>query len=58
MQEITNPAKETATCSQFCPVVGFEASAGGLEAFSDVLHHLPVDTGLAMSRRIARCGRN
>ncbi len=34
--------------TQFCPVVGFGASAGGLEAFTDVLRHLPVDTGLAI----------
>jgi two-component system CheB/CheR fusion protein len=30
-----------------CPVVGFGASAGGLEAFSEVLAHLPEDTGMA-----------
>src|ERR1700689_587828 len=30
-----------------CPVVGFGASAGGLEAFSEVLAHLPPDTGMA-----------
>src|ERR1700688_322868 len=30
-----------------CPVVGFGASAGGLEAFSEVLAHLPADTGMA-----------
>ncbi|MCC6858426.1 MAG: PAS domain-containing protein [Bryobacterales bacterium] len=30
-----------------CPVAGFGASAGGLEAFTDVLQHLPEDTGLA-----------
>lgn len=29
-----------------CPVVAFGASAGGLEAFQEVLHHLPADTGL------------
>lgn len=30
-----------------CPVVGFGASAGGLEAFQEILQALPSDTGLA-----------
>jgi two-component system CheB/CheR fusion protein len=30
-----------------CPIVGIGASAGGLEAFTQLLKHLPVDTGLA-----------
>jgi two-component system, chemotaxis family, CheB/CheR fusion protein len=31
-----------------CPtVVGVGASAGGLEAFTELLHHLPDDTGMA-----------
>ncbi|HJW75612.1 MAG TPA: chemotaxis protein CheB, partial [Thermoleophilia bacterium] len=30
-----------------CPVVGIGASAGGLEAFSQLLEHLPNDTGMA-----------
>lgn len=29
------------------PVVGIGASAGGLEAFTQLLKHLPLDTGLA-----------
>ena len=29
------------------PIVGIGASAGGLEAFSQVLQHLPLDTGMA-----------
>lgn len=29
------------------PVVGVGASAGGLEAFTNLLHHLPMDTGMA-----------
>lgn len=31
-----------------CPVVGIGASAGGLEAMSDLLHELPGDTGFAI----------
>ncbi len=30
------------------PIVGIAASAGGLEAFTDLLGHLPVDTGMAV----------
>lgn len=30
-----------------CPIVGVGASAGGLEAFSQLLEHLPDDTGMA-----------
>jgi two-component system CheB/CheR fusion protein len=33
---------------RLCDVVGVGASAGGLEAFSAVLEHLPADTGLAI----------
>src|SRR4028119_1309718 len=29
------------------PVVGIGASAGGLEAFTQILNHLPTDTGMA-----------
>ena len=29
------------------PIVGIGASAGGLEAFTHLLEHLPVDTGMA-----------
>src|SRR4051812_1908369 len=29
------------------PIVGVGASAGGLEAFSDLLRHVPADAGLA-----------
>ena len=28
------------------PIVGVGASAGGLEAFTDLLKHLPADTGM------------
>jgi two-component system, chemotaxis family, CheB/CheR fusion protein len=30
-----------------CPIVGVGASAGGLEAFTKLLRHLPTDTGMA-----------
>lgn len=30
-----------------CPIVGVGASAGGLEAFTKLLEHLPTDTGMA-----------
>ncbi|PSB54632.1 chemotaxis protein CheB [Chamaesiphon polymorphus] len=30
-----------------CPIVGIGASAGGLEAFTQLLAHLPTDTGMA-----------
>ena len=30
-----------------CPIVGVGASAGGLEAFTQLLRHLPADTGFA-----------
>ncbi|HYV20159.1 MAG TPA: chemotaxis protein CheB [Verrucomicrobiae bacterium] len=33
---------------RLCDVVGVGASAGGLEAFSAVLEHLPADTGMAI----------
>lgn len=36
------------SASRDCPVVGFGASAGGLEAMTEVLHELPDDTGMAM----------
>jgi two-component system, chemotaxis family, CheB/CheR fusion protein len=31
-----------------CPVVGFGASAGGLEAFTELLEHIPHDPGIAL----------
>jgi two-component system, chemotaxis family, CheB/CheR fusion protein len=40
-----NPG-ETEMSSKF-PIVGVAASAGGLEAFTQLLEHLPVDTGMA-----------
>jgi chemotaxis response regulator CheB len=29
------------------PIVGIAASAGGLEAFTELIAHLPADTGMA-----------
>ena len=37
-----NPAAESVAC----PIVGIGASAGGLEAFTELLQHLPLDTGM------------
>ncbi len=33
--------------ARFCPIVGIGASAGGLAAFTQLLAHLPADTGMA-----------
>ncbi|MEG4008990.1 chemotaxis protein CheB [Microcoleus sp. Pol11C1] len=33
--------------NELFPVVGIGASAGGLEAFTELLRHLPIDTGMA-----------
>src|ERR1700685_2297488 len=33
--------------ARFCPIVGIGASAGGLLAFTQLLAHLPADTGMA-----------
>ncbi|MBD2328910.1 chemotaxis protein CheB [Alkalinema sp. FACHB-956] len=33
--------------SELFPIVGIGASAGGLEAFTQLLSHLPIDTGMA-----------
>ena len=38
---------ERASASGVCPVVGIGASAGGLEAFTRLLEHLPATTGMA-----------
>src|SRR3989454_11773367 len=40
----TKPAPETST--RAFPIVGIGASAGGLEAFTHLLEHLPADTGM------------
>ena len=49
-REEARPAEKDveATPLQSCPVIGFGASAGGLEAMTEVLHHLPPDLGAAI----------
>jgi two-component system CheB/CheR fusion protein len=42
----STPAPAKATSKAF-PIVGIGASAGGLEAFSELLRHLPEQTGMA-----------
>src|SRR5262245_59473890 len=42
------PAAEEARPSLPCPLVGVAASAGGLEAFTEMLSALPADPGLAL----------
>lgn len=37
--------KRPAPAGSSCPIVGVGASAGGLEAFTQLLEHLPLDTG-------------
>ncbi len=39
--------KEQAQSNKLFPIVGIVASAGGLEAFTQLLSHLPIDTGMA-----------
>ncbi len=45
--EPTPPVNEEGKPSKLFPIVGIGASAGGLEAFSQLLSHLPIDTGMA-----------
>jgi two-component system, chemotaxis family, CheB/CheR fusion protein len=47
---LTHPDSEPNQPSQtdvLFPVVGIAASAGGLEAFTELIRHLPTDTGMA-----------
>jgi len=44
--EPMNPEQPPKTDAPF-PVVGIAASAGGLEAFTELIRHLPTDTGMA-----------
>ncbi|WP_414562287.1 MULTISPECIES: chemotaxis protein CheB [unclassified Anabaena] len=39
--------KQQDASNQLFPIVGIAASAGGLEAFTQLLSHLPIDTGMA-----------
>ena len=41
-----SPAAPGARTAKVFPIVGIGASAGGLEAFSELLHHLPEKTGM------------
>ena len=43
----TGRGLQKAKVPQKCPVVGIGASAGGLEAFTELLQKLPADTGMA-----------
>ncbi len=43
----TGPPADDRRPGEGCPVVGIGASAGGLEALKELLHHLPADTGMA-----------
>src|SRR5260370_30107384 len=43
----TTPETVTKTSSGSFPIVGIGASAGGLEAFSELLRYLPEKTGMA-----------
>jgi two-component system, chemotaxis family, CheB/CheR fusion protein len=46
MTSESSPASPQLNPAKF-PIVGVAASAGGLEAFTQLLEHLPVDTGMA-----------
>ena len=37
--------KQQDKSNELFPIVGIAASAGGLEAFTQLLNHLPIDTG-------------
>jgi two-component system CheB/CheR fusion protein len=39
--------KQQDKSNELFPIVGIAASAGGLEAFTQLLNHLPIDTGMA-----------
>jgi two-component system, chemotaxis family, CheB/CheR fusion protein len=46
-QRDSDPSEEIGAEVLICPIVGVGASAGGLEAFTQLLKHLPTDTGMA-----------
>ncbi|NCC27705.1 MAG: hypothetical protein EOM22_06005, partial [Gammaproteobacteria bacterium] len=43
----TSASRETESENGVFPIVGIGASAGGLDAFRSLLHHLPTRTGMA-----------
>jgi two-component system CheB/CheR fusion protein len=43
---LTTSAPRCGSKTNLFPIVGIGASAGGLEAFTELLRHLPVDTGM------------
>jgi two-component system, chemotaxis family, CheB/CheR fusion protein len=45
--EDSQPAIDRVEADDICTIVGVGASAGGLEAFTELLKHLPIDTGMA-----------
>jgi two-component system, chemotaxis family, CheB/CheR fusion protein len=45
--EPETPSPESSSSTGAFPIVGIGASAGGLEAFTQLLQHIPVTTGLA-----------
>jgi two-component system CheB/CheR fusion protein len=45
-QDSIDAAQQASIDAPF-PIVGIAASAGGLEAFTQLLSHLPSDTGMA-----------
>jgi two-component system CheB/CheR fusion protein len=46
--QLEDPCEESKVAAEgvACPIVGIGASAGGLEAFRELLTHLPLDTGM------------
>ena len=46
--QLEDPCEERKLAAEgvACPIVGIGASAGGLEAFRELLTHLPLDTGM------------
>ncbi|AHJ29823.1 ATP-binding protein [Nodularia spumigena CS-584] len=47
MNSQSNSSHGKVSQNELFPVVGMGASAGGLEAFRELLSHLPIDTGMA-----------
>ena len=47
LSELSEVEMQIASSTSKFPIVGIVASAGGLEAFTQLLRHLPIDTGMA-----------